>query len=260
MVPTFNNAKDFRYEYNLQSILNLDYPHYHVVIVDDASTDGTPLLLQEAIARLDSDKRVQLVVRERQMTAVPNIHLAVTKYCREDEIVVLVDGDDELLGREILRVFAAVYEKKDAAVVYSNHIKMQWHLGRVGTGWSLDYSEAEKRNNLYREVPQKISHLRSFKAALFLKIAEADLKDQSGEWLRSTYDEVICLPILEMSCGKIEYLEEYFYLYNFGTGSNDLMVDGDLQLEVANYVKNKKQKYHCADAAEGSESEAGRGA
>jgi hypothetical protein len=91
-------------------------------------------------------------------------------------------------------------------VVYSNHIKLQWHLSRAGPGWSVAYSDSEKKNNMYREVDQKISHLRSFKASLFLKIAEADLKDERGEWLRSTYDEVICLPILEMSCGKIEYI------------------------------------------------------
>ena len=37
-------------------------------------------------------------------------------------------------------------------------------------------------------------------------------------WLTSAYDEVICLPILEMSCGRIEYVEEFFYLYNVGIG------------------------------------------
>ena len=41
VVPTLNNAKNFRYEYNLQSMINLDYKNFKIVIVDDASTDHT---------------------------------------------------------------------------------------------------------------------------------------------------------------------------------------------------------------------------
>ena len=35
------NAKDFRYQYNLQSMVNLNYKNYKIVIIDDASTDNT---------------------------------------------------------------------------------------------------------------------------------------------------------------------------------------------------------------------------
>ena len=41
IVPTINNAKDFRYQYNLQSMVNLNYKNYKIVIIDDASTDNT---------------------------------------------------------------------------------------------------------------------------------------------------------------------------------------------------------------------------
>lgn len=46
VVPTLNNAKDFRYEYNLQSMVNLDYKNLKIVIVDDASTDNTYELIK----------------------------------------------------------------------------------------------------------------------------------------------------------------------------------------------------------------------
>lgn len=52
-MPTYNNAKNFRYEYNLQSILKLNYNNYKVVIVDDASTDGTADLIESLIASLN---------------------------------------------------------------------------------------------------------------------------------------------------------------------------------------------------------------
>lgn len=62
-------------------------------------------------------------------------------------------------------------------MVYSNHLKLYWHENQVYKGWSEAYTAEEKAGNLYREVIQKISPLRSFKAKLFLQIREEDLKD-----------------------------------------------------------------------------------
>lgn len=51
--------------------------------------------------------------------------------------------------------------------------------------------------------------------------------------------------MLELSCGRNVFVDEYFYLYNFGIGSNDLMLDSKLQLKVADYVKYNKRRYEC---------------
>lgn len=157
--------------------------------------------------------------------------------------MVLVDGDDELLGRHSFKVFNHIYTKNNVDIVYSNHLQFYTHTKQVYRGWSQPYSEDDKRKNRYRDVPQKIAHLRTFKAKLFLKIKVEDLKDLNGEWYTSTYDEVICLPMLEMSCGRNMYIDEYFYLYNFGLGTNDLQVDKGLQKSIADEVKFRRKKY-----------------
>lgn len=41
VVPTFKNFNEFRYYYNIESILKQNYTNFHVVIVDDFSGDGT---------------------------------------------------------------------------------------------------------------------------------------------------------------------------------------------------------------------------
>lgn len=51
--------------------------------------------------------------------------------------------------------------------------------------------------------------------------------------------------MMEMSCGKIEVIKEYCYLYIYGTGLNDRAVDSSLQLYIARLVKTEYPRYQC---------------
>lgn len=177
------------------------------------------------------------MINNMRVTAVPNIHMAITRFCKPNEIAFFVDGDDEIISRKAFQIFNAVYQAKRPAIAYSISLEYWLEEDMVKDGWSLPYKEEEKANNSYREVAQKISHLRSFRVDLYLEIKENDLKNKEGEWFNSTYDEVICLPMLEMSCGNIEYIDEHLYFYAYGTGLNDRQVDDKLQYSIAQYVR-----------------------
>ena len=41
VIPSYNNAGNDRYKKSLNSILMQEYSNYHIVYVDDHSTDGT---------------------------------------------------------------------------------------------------------------------------------------------------------------------------------------------------------------------------
>jgi hypothetical protein len=41
VVPTFNNAKKSRHLRNIKSVIMQNYTNFHVVVIDDASDDGT---------------------------------------------------------------------------------------------------------------------------------------------------------------------------------------------------------------------------
>lgn len=82
VVPSFNNANNFRYEYNLQSIFNQDYSNYRVVIIDDASTDNTTALIKYFLKKSkELASKVVLITNKKQMNTVPNVHMAIKKYC-----------------------------------------------------------------------------------------------------------------------------------------------------------------------------------
>lgn len=65
MVPTYNNAKNFRAELNLNSIFSQNYTNYKVVIIDDASTDKTPVVIQKYLDYFSIPKeKCELIVNK----------------------------------------------------------------------------------------------------------------------------------------------------------------------------------------------------
>jgi hypothetical protein len=44
------------------------------------------------------------------MKAMPNLRTAAKEHCRPEEIFLIVDGDDELVGRQVLKLFNAVFQ------------------------------------------------------------------------------------------------------------------------------------------------------
>ncbi len=51
-----------------------------------------------------------------------NIFYAIFKHCKAEDIVFIIDGDDELIGRQAFKLFNAVYQKTNALVAYSNYV------------------------------------------------------------------------------------------------------------------------------------------
>lgn len=62
---------------------------------------------------------MRVITNTRKRTAVPNIHMSITKYCKPNEIGFFVDGDDEILGRNTFKMFNAIYQNKNPAIAYS---------------------------------------------------------------------------------------------------------------------------------------------
>jgi glycosyltransferase involved in cell wall biosynthesis len=123
VVPSYNNNVRFRIEQNLNSIFSQNYSDYRVVVIDDLSPDDSSAVYQKYFAfhRIDKERYVYIENR-RRVTALHNIYLASTNHCPTDSVAMIVDGDDELIGRNILKVFNWGYQTKKAGVMYTNFI------------------------------------------------------------------------------------------------------------------------------------------
>ncbi len=92
--------------------------------------------------------------------------------------MVLLDGDDSLVGAQVLALLNAVYQKKNPALVYSTYLTVQLS-DRITPG---SVSRPIPKQNLYKGTFRKLkkfytSHLKTMYVDLFRKIEKKDLQD-----------------------------------------------------------------------------------
>ena len=63
-----------------------------------------------------------MIINDKNLQALNNIYDTVHNECQLGEIVAIVDGDDSLIGREILGLYNAVYQNSKSGLVYSNYL------------------------------------------------------------------------------------------------------------------------------------------
>lgn len=169
--------------------------------------------------------------------AIANIYEAANHFCKPYEIFIILDGDDEIVGKQVFKLFNAIYQAQGMWVVYTNFM-----TERGSVGYSRQYSDRVKENHSYRQSGFMISHLRSFYTKLFSYIKDEDLKDDNGDWVKAGNDVAMYIPIMEMSGKKVNYIPELTYLYNPNTGLNNHKIRIKEQKGNDRNVR-KKQRY-----------------
>jgi len=64
-----------------------------------------------------------IVIRNtKQLHALPNLIMAASNYCQAEDIFLIVDGDDELIGRQVLKFYNSIFQDQGVWFVYSNFL------------------------------------------------------------------------------------------------------------------------------------------
>lgn len=115
---------------------------------------------------------MKIILNKERTMAMPNIYRAAKELCRPYEIFMIVDGDDELIGKQILKFFNSQFQEKKYWLMYTNFVSTRGTLG-----YSRPYSKAVIDNNNFRGSGFVISHLRAFYTKLLTLVKLEDLKD-----------------------------------------------------------------------------------
>lgn len=139
----------------------------------------------------------------------------------KETIVVLVEGDDFLCDVHALRTVHDMHAR-GAWVTYGSFRNLDG-----SRGFAAPYAADED----VRRAPWRATHLKTFRAGLFQRIALADLQDPRGPdgWLEHARDQAIMLPMLEMAGERAEFCTEALYVY---TGSHAVRTDADREDEA----------------------------
>tara|TARA_R110000868_G_scaffold286241_1_gene546673 strand:- start:170 stop:823 length:654 start_codon:yes stop_codon:yes gene_type:complete len=201
-------------------------------ITHDLSTDNSVKLVKEFIkndSRFilldDSDKKLyQTGNFDKVIRNNPNID--------DNEVLIEVDGDDHLPDSNVFKRINELY--KDENVWIANG-SFRYSNGQNG------FSEKQTGFGNLRSSRFTASHIRTWRAFLWRKIKEEDIRDENGEYWQWSGDLCFMFPMLEMS-GEEHYrfMSDVNYVYNAENPINEHKVDMSMVNDHATKIRNKK--------------------
>ena len=222
VVPFFNCEKWIKK--CIDSVKKQKYKNFECLLVDDASTDMSVEIVKKEIS---GDSRFNLIQNEDKKYALANIVNAIKEFnCKDDDVVILLDGDDWLASSSTLNKLCDSYD--DKLMTYGSYVL---NPSGVRGPEPSKYPDEVIKTNSFRKDQWRASHLRTFKYGLWKHIDHDDLKDENGDYYKMTYDQAIMLPLLEMAGNRSTYIPEILHVYN---KDNPLNID-----------KNKAQEQHA---------------
>lgn len=175
-VITTHNRKDFLQK-AINSVLGQTYPNIELIVVDDASDDGT----KELMEKLAEQKGIKYIRIEKEDSRGGNYARNQGILASTGEYVAFLDDDDEWLKEKIQKQVAVMDKNPDVGVV---------SCGRI-----FEY-------DLKRRVPQDLS-----------KRMEGDLSQRIWERIAFTTSEILVRRELLIQVGMFDedlrYWQEY---------------------------------------------------
>ena len=230
-IPSYNNSawcKD-----NLKSTIQ-DYSNYRIIYVDDCSTDTT---LQEVEAFKqefpEHAQKITVIKNSERQGALANAFMVISA-CADQEIVVFLDGDDFLSGKDVLKKLNQVYSSPDVWLTYGS-LTMWPHTGSAFHAHRIPEEFIQSHDGI-RRWPYAATHLRTFYAGLFKKIQKESLLYE-GEFYSMAWDIALMTPMLEMARERHTFITDILYVYNTSNPISDHNVNRGLQLRLHNHIQ-----------------------
>lgn len=160
-------------------------------------------------------------------------------HLKYNDLIILVDGDDELLGRVVISEVVKTYHQHGCWLTYGSYINMSEltnkdiKIPKIHRG---EYRNGEE----FRKMPWRASHLKTFLYGLYAYLSEEEFKDENGEWLRTCSDLALMFPMMEMAGPeKVRHIEQALYIYNDLSELNDHKVSPQDQNKNTAWIRNK---------------------
>lgn len=250
IIPSYKNAK--YYKQNLDSVFNQHYTNYRIIYVADGDllpeSDKTGEFVKNYVTEKNQWDRFTLIRNEDRQLALKNWYKAVLS-CRDEEIVVALDGDDWLAHPDVLKHINEMYNKPGREIwfTYGNYQRLS--SGAVWT-MTLPIPQDVADKNALRTYGNGATHLKTFKAWLFKQIKIGDLF-YDDNFYRMAPDVAMYTPMIELAIKHYDLTQEVTYIYNDLNVLNEHRIDPNLQWMSDSHVRHKPAYQPLATSMEG---------
>jgi glycosyltransferase involved in cell wall biosynthesis len=243
VISPFWNAEKY-IKNNILSVAQQNYNNYLHVLIDDASTDNGGKITLDVIEALPEDiqKKIKLLKNQENKGSIRNQLEAIRMFCTEDDVVMLLDGDDWLITNNTI-------------FQYYNDLYAQGYEFTYGSMWSLtddipliaqEYPIEIKKSKSYRnhhfnwKIPY--THLRTSLSKHFQDLDTTKFCID-GKWMKSGADNPLFYELIEkVQPEKIYCNKEIVCKYNDLNPLNDYKIRGAEQNQNANLSYKAKKK------------------
>jgi len=235
LTPLYNVEKWIRL--CMGSVLKQGYGNFKHYLIDDLSTDNTNQIIEKYGKKFD---QINLITNKEKKYALKNIFDTLEELdLEDDDIVVILDGDDWLAHPNVLENLNKIYNEQSCWMTYGSYVEFPSNTkGKFSKQIPKEIVEASS----YRESEWMSSHLRTFKYSLWKKLNKNDLINaETGKFIKAAWDLAFVFPMLEMCGNKALYVDEILYVYNRQNPLNEDKVDHKHQLGEEFYIRNKKK-------------------
>ena len=245
VVCSYNNHKWTNN--TLDSIFSQNYSNFRLIIVDDCSDDGNQQVIQNYIDSHGIDDRVIFVRNSVRRRKLFNLYRVLYE-CDDDEIVVIVDGDDSLAHSEVFSKLNDIYDDEDVWFTYGQYRNVPasqailW--GHKEMGYCRPVPNNIKRKQAYRYYSFVYMHLRSFRGWLFKLVKLEDLIAEKiagfeGDFYPASNDVAMYFPMVEMAHNHIKFIPDVLYIRNLYSDIVGFKVDRKIQTASAREIRKK---------------------
>ncbi len=245
VICSYNN--DQWSENTLNSIFTQEYDNFRVIIVDDCSTDNNCEVIQQYIDNHNLQNRVTFIRNKKRHRKLFNLYKVLYE-CDDDEIIVMVDGDDSLAHSHVLEFYNNLYKDENIWFSYGQYKNVpasqaiQW--GHKEMGYCRAVPKHVQRKRAYRYYSFVYMHPRSFRSWLFKLVKLEDLiadniEGFQGDFYPASNDVAMYFPMVEMAHTHIKFISDILYIRNLYSEIVGFKVDRRIQTASAREIRKK---------------------
>ena len=206
-----------------------------------------PEIIQKYIDDHNLADRVTFIRNDKRHRKLFNLYKVLYE-CDDEELVIMLDGDDYLANNQVLAYFNNIYEDENIWFTYGQYRNVpasqaiQW--GHKEMGYCRPVPKHIQRKQSYRYYSFIYMHPRSFRAWLFKLVKLEDLiadkiEGFEGDFYPASNDVAMYFPMVEMAHTHIKFISNVLYIRNLYSDIIGFKVDRRIQVASAREIRKK---------------------